>query len=177
MALIKNIQGKEPQIHQSVFLAENATVLGDVTIGANSSVWYQVVIRGDVHSISIGRAVNIQDGTIVHCTYKKASTYIGDSVSIGHAAIIHGCRIDENCLIGMGSILMDHVHVQSNVIVGAGSLVPPNKILESGHLYMGRPAKKIRQLTDSEKDQLIKGTADHYMMYATWHLDENEQSE
>jgi carbonic anhydrase/acetyltransferase-like protein (isoleucine patch superfamily) len=171
MALIKSIRGKHPIIHPSVFIAENAVIIGEVTIEENSSVWYNVVIRGDVHFIKIGKGVNIQDGTIIHCTYQKAYTLIGNNVTIGHKAMIHGCQIEDNVLIGMSATIMDHAKVEPYVIVAAGSLVLEKTILESGFLYAGAPAKKIKPLT-SEQKQSIERYASNYIMYSSWYHEE-----
>ena len=146
MALIKKVRGLEPRIGKDCFLAENATIVGDVEIGNNCSIWFQAVLRGDVNSIRIGNSVNIQDGAVVHCTYEQSETIIGDRVSVGHKAIIHGCEIKEDVLVGMGAIIMDHVIVESNVLIAAGAVVLENSHLESGHIYAGVPAKKIKKI-------------------------------
>jgi carbonic anhydrase/acetyltransferase-like protein (isoleucine patch superfamily) len=150
MALIKSVRGLEPKMGNDCYLAENATVLGDVVMGDECSVWFNAVIRGDVNSIVMGNRVNVQDGAVIHCTYQKAATTIGNNVSIGHNALVHGCTVHDNVLIGMGSIVMDKAVVQKHVLLAAGSLVPEGKVLESGYLYVGRPAKKLRPLTDEE---------------------------
>jgi carbonic anhydrase/acetyltransferase-like protein (isoleucine patch superfamily) len=161
------VRGFTPQVDPSVFLAPTATIIGEVFIGKESSIWFNTVVRGDVHSIHIGEKSNIQDGTVVHCTYQKARTVIGNRVNIGHACLIHGCTIQDKVLIGMGSIIMDNTVVQSNVIVGAGSIVTENMILESGYLYLGRPAKKIKLLTE-EHIKLLGFLPDNYKMYSDW---------
>jgi carbonic anhydrase/acetyltransferase-like protein (isoleucine patch superfamily) len=171
MALIKPLQGHTPHIGTDVFLAENAVLIGQVTVGARSSIWYNVVIRGDVHSITIGEDTNIQDGSIVHCTWKKASTQIGHRVTIGHMAMIHGCTLMDDCLIGMGSTVMDHAVVESDVIVGAGSLVLENMRLQAGWLYAGRPAKPIKRLTEAQLAG-IRAYAENYKLYSTWYRQE-----
>lgn len=171
MALVKTIKGSRPQFGENCFLAENATVVGDVTMGMNCSVWFQAVVRGDVNSIKIGNQVNIQDGVIIHCTYQKAATVIGDRVSIGHRAIVHGCTVEDDVLIGMGAIVMDHAHIPSNVLIAAGAVVLENSKLESGFIYAGVPAKKIKALSpDLFKDQ-IQRIANNYTMYASWFED------
>lgn len=171
MALIKTLRGVTPRIDDSVFLAETAVIIGDVEIGKDSSVWYNVVLRGDVHSIRIGERTNVQDGAVVHCTYQKAKTTIGNDVTIGHLAMVHGCTIHDHCLIGMSSVILDDAVVESNVILGAGSLVLQGQVLESGHLYAGSPARKIKPLGEAQ----IKGIsqyASHYQMYSGWFKDE-----
>jgi carbonic anhydrase/acetyltransferase-like protein (isoleucine patch superfamily) len=168
MALIKKVRGLEPRIGKNCFLAENATIVGDVEIGDNCSIWFQAVLRGDVNSIRIGNGVNIQDGAVVHCTYEQSETIIGDSVSVGHKAIIHGCEIKEDVLVGMGAIIMDHVIVESNVLIAAGAVVLENSHLESGHIYAGVPAKKIKKISEDRFNNTIKRISDNYSMYASW---------
>lgn len=169
MALIKSVKGVSPKFGEKCFLADNATITGDVIIGDNCSIWFNAVVRGDVHFIRIGNNVNIQDGVTIHCTYKKAPVTIGNNVSIAHNAIVHGCTIKDNVLVGMGAILMDHVVVESNSIIAAGAVVSKNTIIESGSVYAGVPAKKIK----SVDVQLLKGEinriADSYNMYASWY--------
>ncbi|MDG1296396.1 MAG: gamma carbonic anhydrase family protein [Saprospiraceae bacterium] len=168
MALIKKVRGLEPRIGKNCFLAENATIVGDVEIGDNCSIWFQAVLRGDVNSIRIGNGVNIQDGAVVHCTYEQSETIIGDRVSVGHKAIIHGCEIKEDVLVGMGAIIMDHVIVESNVLIAAGAVVLENSHLESGHIYAGVPAKKIKKISEDRFNNTIKRISDNYSMYASW---------
>lgn len=168
MALIKKVRGLEPRIGKNCFLAENATIVGDVEIGDNCSIWFQAVLRGDVNSIRIGNGVNIQDGAVVHCTYEQSKTTIGDRVSVGHKAIIHGCEIKEDVLVGMGAIIMDHVIVESNVLIAAGAVVLENSHLESGHIYAGVPAKKIKKISEDRFNNTIKRISDNYSMYASW---------
>jgi len=168
MALIKKVRGLEPRIGKNCFLAENATIVGDVEIGDNCSIWFQAVLRGDVNSIRIGNGVNIQDGAVVHCTYEQSKTIIGDRVSVGHKAIIHGCEIKEDVLVGMGAIIMDHVIVESNVLIAAGAVVLENSHLESGHIYAGVPAKKIKKISEDRFNNTIKRISDNYSMYASW---------
>jgi len=167
MALIQSVKGVLPVIPESCFLAENATVLGDVRMGADCSVWYNAVIRGDVNSIEIGNEVNIQDGVIIHCTYQKAATKIGNRVSVGHKAILHGCTIEDNVLIGMGAIVMDNVIVESGSIVAAGAIVVSGTRVEKNTIYAGVPAKKLKDVSKENKE-MIERTADNYMMYQTW---------
>ena len=168
MALIKKVRGLEPRIGKDCFLAENATIVGDVEIGNNCSIWFQAVLRGDVNSIRIGNSVNIQDGAVVHCTYEQSETIIGDRVSVGHKAIIHGCEIKEDVLVGMGAIIMDHVIVESNVLIAAGAVVLENSHLESGHIYAGVPAKKIKKISEDRFNNTIKRISENYSMYASW---------
>ncbi len=168
MALIKEVRGFTPKFGKDCFLAENATVLGEVTLGDNCSVWFQAVVRGDVNSIKIGNKVNIQDGAIIHCTYETAPTTIGNNVSIGHRAIVHGCTIDDNVLIGMGAIVMDHVHVPSNCLIAAGAIVLENSKLESMHIYAGVPAKKVKKLSEEVFKHNIERIANNYVMYSSW---------
>jgi carbonic anhydrase/acetyltransferase-like protein (isoleucine patch superfamily) len=142
MALILPVNGKQPVFGDNIYLAENCTVVGDVTTGADCSVWFNAVVRGDVHFIKMGNKVNVQDGAIIHCTYQKAPTTIGNNVSIGHRAIVHGCTVHDNVLIGMGAIVMDHAVIGQNSIIAAGAIVLENTIVEPGSVYAGIPAKK-----------------------------------
>ncbi len=173
MALIKTVKGVSPVFGKDIYLAENATIVGDVIIGDYCSIWFQAVVRGDVNSIEIGNKVNIQDGAVVHCTYKKAATKIGNNVSVGHNAIVHGCTIKDNILIGMGSIVMDGTIIESNSIIAAGSVVLEGTIVESGSVYAGIPAKKIKVLDIEQKTRLISGISDNYVMYSSWFKDED----
>ena len=168
MALIKKVRGLEPRIGKDCFLAENATIVGDVEIVNNCSIWFQAVLRGDVNSIRIGNSVNIQDGAVVHCTYEQSETIIGDRVSVGHKAIINGCEIKEDVLVGMGAIIMDNVIVESNVLIAAGAVVLENSNLESGHIYAGVPAKKIKKISEDRFNNTIKRISENYSMYASW---------
>lgn len=167
MPLILPVKGVHPRITDNSFIAENATITGDVEMGEHCSVWFNAVIRGDVNSIRIGNTTNIQDGAVIHCTYEKAATFIGNNVSIGHRAIVHGCTVEDNSLIGMGAIVMDHAVVQKNCIIAAGAVVLENTICESGHIYAGIPAKKVKQLTRDQIEGLTK-TANNYVMYSGW---------
>ncbi|MEZ5084618.1 MAG: gamma carbonic anhydrase family protein [Bacteroidales bacterium] len=169
MALIKSVKGISPVFGKNCFLADNATITGDVVMGDDCSVWFNAVVRGDVHAIRIGNKVNIQDGVVVHCTYQKASTTIGNNVSIAHNAIVHGCTIHDNVLVGMGSILMDHVVVESNSIIAAGAVVSKGTIVESGSVYAGVPAKKIKSVDTALLEGEINRIADSYNMYAGWY--------
>lgn len=175
MALIKTIRGFTPKIADSVFLAETAVVIGEVEIGEQSSIWYNVVLRGDVHSITVGARTNIQDGAIVHCTYQKAFTVLGDDVTIGHKAMLHGCEIQSRSLVGMGAIVMDGAVVESNAIVAPGAVALEGTRVESGFLYGGLPAKKIKPLSEAQ----IAGIGDyseHYLMYSSWYREVNENA-
>ena len=169
MALIKTLLGKTPSFGNDYFLAENATIIGDVVMGNNCSVWFNAVIRGDVHYIKMGNKVNVQDGAIIHATYKKSPTNIGNNVSIGHNAIVHGCTIKDNVLIGMGAIVMDDVVIESNAIVGAGAIVTKGTHIESGSVYAGNPAKKIKDLDKDLLEGEINRIADSYVMYSGWY--------
>ena len=168
MALIRPVEGKWPKFGENCYLAENATVLGDVVMGDECSVWFQAVVRGDVHFIKMGNKVNVQDGAVIHCTYQKAPTTIGNNVSIGHRAIVHGCTIHDNVLVGMGAIIMDHAVVEENVLIGAGAVVLENTRLESGHVYAGVPAKKIKTLSPEQFKYSIERIANNYVKYADW---------
>jgi carbonic anhydrase/acetyltransferase-like protein (isoleucine patch superfamily) len=167
MPLILPIKGVAPQLGEGCFVAENATIVGDVVLGNECTVWFNAVIRGDVNAIRIGNKTNIQDGAVIHCTYQKAATTVGSNVSIGHNAIVHGCRVEDNVLIGMGAIVMDNVVVQKNCIVAAGSVVLENTICESGYIYAGVPAKKVKSLSAEQIENLDK-VANNYVLYASW---------
>ena len=168
MALILPVKSLTPAFGKNCFLAENATITGDVIMGDSCSVWFNAVIRGDVNSIRIGNKVNIQDGAIVHCTYQRASTDIGNNVNIGHGAIVHGCAIHDNVLIGMGAIVMDHAIVESFSIIAAGSIVLEKTRIESGFIYAGSPAKKLKAISDEQR-KLLEELADRYVMYSEWY--------
>jgi carbonic anhydrase/acetyltransferase-like protein (isoleucine patch superfamily) len=168
MALIKELRGFTPQFGTDCYLAENATIIGDVICGDQCSFWFQAVVRGDVNSIRIGNRVNIQDGAVIHCTYEKAPTSIGNNVSIGHKAIVHGCTLEDNVLIGMGAIIMDNAVIKSNSIVAAGAVVTQNTVVESGSIYAGAPARKIKELSPELQKGEIERIAGNYIMYANW---------
>lgn len=168
MALIKTVRNQTPQFGNNCFLAENATIVGAVKMGNDCSIWFNAVLRGDVNEIIIGNKVNIQDGAVIHCTYEKTKTVIGHNVSIGHNAIVHGCNIADNVLIGMGSIIMDNAHVAENCIVAAGAVVTQNQQLESGFIYAGTPAKKIKPVSEELKNGEIARIANNYLMYSSW---------
>lgn len=167
MPLILPVKDIHPQIGQDCFIAENATIVGDVVLGDTCTVWFNAVIRGDVNSIRIGNKTNIQDGAVIHCTYQKAGTIIGNNVSVGHNAIVHGCTVEDNVLIGMGAIVMDNAVVQINCIVAAGAIVLENTICESGYIYAGIPAKKVKQMSPEQIEGLDK-VATNYVMYGSW---------
>ena len=166
--IIKAVNGKHPQIPQDCFIAENATIVGDVEIGSQCSIWFNAVIRGDVHFIKIGNKVNIQDGAIIHCTYQKHPTIIGNNVSVGHNAIVHGCKVHDNVLIGMGAIIMDNCIIESNAIVAAGAVVTQNTVVESGTIYAGVPAKKVKDINTSDFAGEIERISNNYVMYSSW---------
>jgi carbonic anhydrase/acetyltransferase-like protein (isoleucine patch superfamily) len=171
MALIKSVKGKNPIFGANVYLAENATLVGDVEIGSDCSVWFSAVVRGDVNSIRIGNNVNIQDGAVIHCTYQKAATILGNNVSVGHNALVHGCTIHDNVLVGMGAIVMDGVVVESNSIIAAGAVVLEGTHIESGTIYAGIPAKKVKELNEEQTARLIEGISNNYVMYSSWFKD------
>ena len=172
MALIKSLLGKTPSFGKNNWFADNATIVGDVQAGDDCSFWFNAVVRGDVNNITIGNKVNIQDNAVIHCTYQKAATKIGNNVSIGHNANVHGCTIEDNVLIGMGAIVMDHCVVGTNSVIAAGAVVLENTIIEPNSLYAGIPAKKMKDL-DPEKFQfLVERTANNYVKYASWYKDE-----
>ncbi len=172
MKIIKAVNGKSPQIPADCYVAENATIVGDVQMGKKCSVWFNAVIRGDVHYIKMGDKVNIQDGAIIHATYQKSPTTIGNNVSVGHNAIVHGCTIHDNVLIGMGSIIMDDCVVESNSIVAAGAVVTKNTRIESGSIYAGVPAKKVKDISKELISGEINRIADNYVKYSSWFKDD-----
>ena len=172
MALILPVKKMIPKFGKNCYLADNATVVGDVKMGKNCSVWFNAVVRGDVNSIDIGDNTNIQDGAIIHCTYKTAKTEIGNNVSIGHNAIVHGCTLKDNVLIGMGAIIMDHAVVESGSIIAAGAVVLENTIVEANSIYAGVPARKVKSV-DTKRDYLFERTAKNYIMYADWYRANN----
>jgi carbonic anhydrase/acetyltransferase-like protein (isoleucine patch superfamily) len=168
MALIKSVKGISPIFGKNCFLAENATVVGEVIMGDDCSIWFNAVVRGDVNSITMGNKVNVQDGAIIHCTYQKAKTMIGNNVSIGHNAIVHGCTLHDNVLIGMGAIVMDHAVVEENSLIAAGAVVLENTRVEAGSIYAGVPAVKIKSLTPEHFREMNERIANNYVMYAEW---------
>ncbi|MDX1278674.1 gamma carbonic anhydrase family protein [Oceanihabitans sediminis] len=168
MPLIKAVNNKHPQIPEDCYVAENATIVGDVTMGKQCSVWFNAVIRGDVHFIKMGNKVNIQDGAVIHATYQKSPTTIGNNVSVGHNAIVHGCTIHDNVLIGMGSIVMDDCVVESNSIIAAGAVVTANTRVEAGSIYAGVPAKKVKDISKELIHGEINRIAENYVKYSSW---------
>jgi len=168
MPLILPVRNIHPQFGSDCFIAENATIVGEVTMGDHCSVWFNAVVRGDVHYIKIGNKVNIQDGAIIHCTYQKSPTNIGNNVSIGHNAIVHGCTIHDNVLIGMGSIVMDGCVVESNSIIAAGAVVLEDTLVPAGSIYAGVPARKVKEVSKELWEGEIKRIAENYVMYKGW---------
>ncbi|SHI62932.1 Carbonic anhydrase or acetyltransferase, isoleucine patch superfamily [Hymenobacter daecheongensis DSM 21074] len=166
-ALILPVHGILPQLGPGCFVADNATIIGDVTLGRDCTVWFNAVIRGDVNHIRIGDQTNIQDGAVLHCTYQKAATTIGSRVSIGHRAIVHGCTVEDEVLIGMGAIVMDNAVVGRGCIIAAGAVVLENTVCEPGYLYAGIPARKIKPVTAEQAAGLLR-TAENYVTYASW---------
>ncbi len=174
MALILPVQGKHPQIAKNCFIAPNATIVGEVSMGEECSVWFNAVIRGDVHFIKMGNRVNVQDGAIIHCTYLKSPTTIGNNVSIGHNAMVHGCTIHNNVLIGMGAIVMDRCEIQSNSIIAAGAVVLEGTIVEAGSIYAGVPAKKVKNVSEDTINNEINRISANYVKYASWFSENND---
>lgn len=168
MALILPVKGIEPQFGKGCFIAPNATIAGDVITGDECSFWFNCVIRGDVNSIRLGNRVNVQDGAIIHCTYQRAETRIGNNVSLGHNSIVHGCVIEDNVLVGMGSIIMDHARIGSNSIIAAGAVVLENTVVEPGSVYAGVPAKRVKDTPPDLISGEIQRIAENYVMYSGW---------
>ena len=166
--LIKTINGKSPEFGENCFIAENATIVGEVSMGDECSVWFNAVIRGDVHYVKMGNRVNVQDGAVIHCTYQRFPTNIGNNVSIGHNALVHGCTLHDNVLIGMGAIVMDGCVVESNSIVAAGAVVTQHTRIESGSIYAGVPAKKIKDISAELQAGESNRIAENYVKYAGW---------
>jgi len=166
--IIQAVNGHHPQIPEDCFIAQNATIVGQVTMGNHCSVWFNAVIRGDVHYITMGNKVNVQDGAVIHATYQKSPTQIGDNVSIGHNAIVHGCTIHSNVLIGMGSIVMDDCVIESNSIIAAGAVLTKNTLVESGSIYAGVPAKKVKDISEELIHGEIDRIAENYVKYSGW---------
>ena len=171
MPIIKTVNGKSPEIQEDCYVAENATIVGDVKMGNQCSVWFNAVIRGDVHFIRMGNKVNVQDGAVIHATYQKSPTTIGNNVSIGHNAIVHGCTIHDNVLIGMGSIVMDDCNIESNSIIAAGAVVTQNTHVEAGSIYAGVPAKKVKKISPDLVSGEINRIANNYVKYSSWFKD------
>jgi carbonic anhydrase/acetyltransferase-like protein (isoleucine patch superfamily) len=173
MALILPVEGKSPSWGSDCFIAPNATIVGDVVMGDACSVWFNTVIRGDVNSIRIGRQVNIQDGAVIHCTFHRSKTVIGDFVSIGHNAIVHGCTLKDHVLVGMGAIVMDNAVVESNTIIAAGAVVLEGTICEGGSVYAGVPARKVKDIEPQKVEGEINRIANNYVGYAKWFKEVN----
>lgn len=171
MPLIKSVRGNSPKIPSDCFIAENATIVGEVTIGGQCSIWFNAVVRGDVNFIKIGNKVNIQDGAVIHGTYQKSGTTIGDNVSIGHNALVHGCTIHDNVLVGMGSIIMDDAIIESGSIIAAGAVITQGTTVESGSIYAGVPAKKIKTVSKALNSGEINRIANAYTIYSSWFKD------
>ena len=168
MPLILPVKGVIPNIPDDCYIAENATIVGDVVLGKECSVWFNAVIRGDVNSIRMGDRVNVQDGACIHCTYQKTKTIIGNNVSIGHHAIVHGCTVEDNVLIGMGAIIMDNVTIGKNSIIAAGAVVLENTQIPSGSIYAGVPAKKVKDISQELLEGEVQRIANNYVMYSSW---------
>ena len=169
MALIKTLNKVTPKIGKDCFLAETATLIGDVVIGNKCSIWYGAVLRGDVHYIKIGNNTNVQDNAVIHTTYKKSPTNIGNNVTIAHGAIIHGCTLQDNCMIGMNAVILDNAVVESNSIVAAGSVVTKGTVVESGSVYAGVPAKKVKDISPELLHGEVNRIADAYGLYSSWY--------
>ncbi len=180
MALIKKLRGVTPKVGKDCYLAENATIIGDVVMGNECSVWFNAVLRGDVNAIRIGNRVNIQDGVVIHTLYKDSAnpsiTEIGDNVSLGHNVIIHGAKIEDNTLIGMGAVVLDNAVVGSGTIVAANSLVLSNAVLEPNSIYAGVPAKKIKEIAPDQARDIVQRTANDYLMYSKWYNEEGSET-
>jgi carbonic anhydrase/acetyltransferase-like protein (isoleucine patch superfamily) len=168
MPVILPVKGIAPQIPEDCFVAPNATIVGDVTMGSDCSIWFNAVVRGDVNKIRIGNKVNIQDGACIHCTYQKTETIIGNNVSIGHNAIVHGCTVEDNVLIGMGAIVMDRVHIGQNSIIAAGAVVLEDTTIPPGSIYAGVPAKKVKDISQDLLKGEVERIANNYLMYSSW---------
>ncbi|MGE0772142.1 MAG: gamma carbonic anhydrase family protein [Cyclobacteriaceae bacterium] len=167
MAIVKTVRGLTPKFGNNCFLADTAVVVGEVIMGDNCTVWFNAVVRGDVHSITIGNDTNIQDGAVIHCTYQRAKTVIGNKVSIAHNAIVHGCTVEDNVLIGMGAIIMDDAVIGAGSVIAAGAVVLPGTKVEPSSIYVGMPAKKVKDIGEEMK-AVIERTARNYPMYAEW---------
>ena len=168
MPVILPVKDVMPKFGANCFVAPNATIVGDVTMGDDCSIWFNAVLRGDVNFIHMGNKVNVQDGAIIHCTYQKTGTTVGNNVSIGHNAIVHGCVIDDNVLVGMGAIVMDNCHVGSNSIIAAGAVVLENTVIEPGSIWAGVPAKKVKDISQELIHGEINRIANNYVMYSGW---------
>lgn len=172
MPTIMHVNHVYPQWGKNCFIAPNATIVGDVVIGDDCSVWFNAVVRGDVNLIRMGNKVNIQDGAVIHCTYQRTATTIGNNVSVGHNAIVHGCTVDDNVLIGMGAIVMDNAHIGSNTIIAAGAVVLEGTKCEPGSIYAGVPAKKVKDISQELIGNEINRIANNYLFYSGWFKDQ-----
>lgn len=174
MPVILPVKGVAPTIPDTCFVAPNATIVGDVVMGEDCSVWFNAVIRGDVNSIRMGNKVNVQDGACIHCTYQKTTVTIGNNVSIGHHALVHGCRVEDNVLIGMGAIVMDNVEIGTNSIVAAGAVVLEGTKIPAGSVFAGVPAKKVKDISQELLKGEVERIANNYLMYSSWFRPENQ---
>jgi carbonic anhydrase/acetyltransferase-like protein (isoleucine patch superfamily) len=168
MALIKTVRGFTPVYGENCFFADNAVIVGDVVMGNECSIWFNAVLRGDVNAIRIGNKVNIQDGAVLHTLYRKSIVEIGHQVSVGHNVVIHGAKICDNSLIGMGAVILDHAVIGENSIIAAGAVVLSGTVVESGSLYAGAPAKRMKDVSPEQTREMIERIADNYLMYASW---------
>lgn len=175
MAHIISVRGFTPEIGENVFLAETATVIGDVTIGDNSSIWFGAVLRGDVNTITIGKNVNIQDNAVIHTLYQKSVTVIGDNVSIAHNAVVHGAKLENNCLVGIGAVVLDNAVIGEGSIIAANSVVLTGTIVEPNSIYAGVPAKKVKDVSPETAKNTVQRISDNYSMYASWYYTEEEE--
>ena len=175
MALIKSVRGFTPEIGENVFLADNATIIGDVVIGNDCSIWFNAVLRGDVNSIRIGNRVNVQDGTVIHTLYQKSVSIIDDDVSIGHNVVIHGAKIEKGALIGMGAIVLDHAVIGEGAIIAAGSVVLSGTQVEPGSIYAGVPAKFVKRVDPEQAKEMNQKIAGNYLMYSCWFKENEDQ--
>lgn len=169
MALIKKLNGITPKFGENCYLSENATIIGDVEIGRDCSIWFNAVLRGDVNSIRVGNKVNIQDGVVIHTLYGKSVTVIGDNVSLGHNAVVHGATIEDNCLIGIGAVVLDDVVIGTGSIIAANALVLTGTIVEPNSIYAGVPAKKVKDVEPQQAKDIVQRIADDYVTYASWY--------
>lgn len=174
MALILPVEGNLPKWGAECFIAPNSTIVGDVVMGDGCSVWFNAIIRGDVNSIRMGNKVNVQDGAVIHCTFQRTKTIIGNNVSIGHNAIVHGCTVQDNVLIGMGAIVMDNAVVNSNTIIAAGAVVLEGTVCDAGAIYAGVPAKKVKEISKEKVEGEINRIANNYLKYSKWFSNVNE---
>ena len=174
MDLILPVEENTPEWGRDCFIAPNATIVGDVIMGDECSIWFNAVVRGDVNSIRMGNKVNVQDGAVIHCTFQRSQTIIGNNVSIGHNAIVHGCTVHDNVLIGMGAIVMDNAVVQSNTIIAAGAVVLEETVCEAGSIYAGVPAKKVKEISQDKVEGEIMRIANNYLKYSKWFSGVNE---